>query len=246
MPTSSTRSAWASRVTVAVPQADDDLCVARVPVFQGLSRDQQLDVATVARPMHFDRDEIVHVAGSEVSQLLVVHSGRLRISRSSADGREHLVRILGPGDFVGESAFLTGARPDHTVTAVEPTSLCVFRHADLGRLVRSHPSIALRMLQTVSTRLEETESRLASATTVDVSARVADYLLGLTGRQVDGVVEVELPLPKKDIAALLDTTPESLSRQLRRLSDAGTIEQRGHRRVRLLDLDALTTLTPAL
>lgn len=227
-----------------MPSADDDLCVARVPVFQGLSRDQQLDVATVAHPVHLDGDEIVYVAGSDVSQLLVVHSGRLRISRSSADGREHLVRILGPGDFVGEGAFLTGARPDHTVTAVEPTRLCVFRHADLGRLVGAHPSIALRMLKTVSTRLEETESRLASATTVELSARVADYLLGLPGRQRDGVVEVELPLPKKDIAALLDTTPESFSRQLRRLSDVGAIEQSGSRRIRLLDLEALTALAP--
>lgn len=228
-----------------MPPTSDDLCVARVPVFRGLSHEQQLDVATVARPMRFDRDELVYVSGSDVSQLLVVHTGRLRISRSSADGREHLVRILGPGDFVGEGAFLTGVRPDHTVTALEPASLCVFRHADLARLVRSHPSIALRMLQTVSTRLEETESRLASATSVDVSSRVADYLLGLAGRRVDGAMEVELPLPKKDIAALLDTTPESFSRQLRRLSDAGTIEQRGSRRIRLLDLDALTALSPA-
>lgn len=227
-----------------MPSADEDLCVARVPVFRGLSHSQQLEVATVARPMRFDRDEIVYAAGSDVSQLLVVHTGRVRISRSQADGREHLVRILGPGDFVGEGAFLTGTRPDHTVTALEPASLCVFRHADLGRLVTSHPSIALRMLQTVSTRLEETESRLASATTVDLAARVADYLLGLPGQQADGAVEVELPLPKKDIAALLDTTPESFSRQLRRLSDVGAIEQSGSRRIRLLDLEALTALAP--
>lgn len=227
-----------------MPSADDDLCVARVPVFQGLSHSQQLDVATVARPMRFDRDEIVYAAGSDVSQLLVVHTGRLRISRSQADGREHLVRILGPGDFVGEGAFLTGTRPDHTVTAVEPASLCVFRHADLDRLVVSHPSVALRMLQTLSTRLEQTESRLASATTVDLYARVADYLLSLPGRQADGTVEVELPLAKKDIAALLDTTPESFSRQLRKLSDSGVIEQRGRRRIRVLDVEALAALAP--
>ena len=221
---------------------DEDLCVARVPVFQGLTREQQFDVAEVARPTHVARDEIVYAAGADVSQLLVVHTGRLKITRSNADGSEHLVRVLEPGDFVGEASFLTGARPDHTVTALEPASLCVFRHRDLGRLVGAHPSIALRMLQELSARLEETETRLNAATSVDVSARLADYLLGLPGRHVDGLIEVELPLAKKDVASLLDTTPEPLSRQLRRLSDSGAIVQRRGRRIGLADVDALSRL----
>lgn len=221
----------------------DELCVALVPVFQGLSHAQQLDVSEVARPTRVAGDEIVYAAGADVSQLLVVHTGRLKITRSNADGTEHLVRVLGPGDFVGEAAFLSGGRPDHTVTALEPANLCVFRHADLARLVRTHPSIAVRMLQTVSSRLEETETRLNAATSVDVSARLADYLLSLPGRHGDGIVEVELPLAKKDVASLLDTTPESLSRQLRRLSDSGVIIPRRGRRIGLADLDALTRLS---
>ena len=57
------------------------------------------------------------------------------------------------------------------------------------------------------------------------------------------VFTVALPLPKKDIASLLDTTPESLSRQLRRLQESGLIAQRGGRRVALRDLDALVDLS---
>lgn len=223
-------------------QVGEDLCVARVPVFQGLSREQQLGVAEVARPTRLARDEVAYAAGADVSQLLVVHTGRLKITRPNVDGSEQLVRVLEPGDFVGEAAFLSGGRPDHTVTALEPASLCVFRHRDLGRLVTAHPSIALRMLQELSARLEETETRLNAATSADVSARLASYLLGLSGRHVDGGVEVELPLAKKDVAALLDTTPESLSRQLRRLSDSGVIVLRRGRRIGLADLDALSRL----
>lgn len=220
----------------------EDLCVARVPVFQGLTLQEQLDVAEVARPVRVDADEIVYVAGSDIAQLLVVHTGLLKVTRSSADGREQLVRVLQPGDFVGEAAFLGGGRPDHTLTALEPASLCVFRHAELARLVSAHPSIALRMLQTVSGRLVQTETRLVSATSTEVSERLADYLLGLPGQRVDGVIEVELPLAKKDVAALLDTTPESLSRQFRRLSDSGITVPRRGRRIGLADLDALTRL----
>ena len=117
-----------------------------MPIFQGLSRDQQLEVARAARPTRVAAGEQVYAAGSAVAQLMVVHTGRVKISRISSDGHEQIVRVLGPGDFAGESAFLTGSRPDHGATAVEPGSMCVFRHRDLHRLVTAHPSIGMRML----------------------------------------------------------------------------------------------------
>jgi CRP/FNR family transcriptional regulator len=225
-----------------VPRADDDLCVARVPLFQGLTREQQWEVAAVARPVRVARGECLYRAGDDVSQLMVVHTGRLKISRISPDGREQIVRVLEPGDFVGESAFLSGERPDHFATALEPGSMCVFRHRDLERLVSEHLSIGLRMLEGVSRRLSEIEERLAAVTSVDVGARLARYLVELPATRESGVAVVRLPLAKKDIASLLDTTPESLSRQLTRLQEAGVIAQEGSRTVRLLDERRLLTL----
>lgn len=222
--------------------ASDELCVARVPLFAPLSHEDQLDVASVARPVTVERGDQIYAPGSREAQLMVVHTGRVKISRISVEGTEQIVRVLGPGDFVGESSFVTGARPDHFASALEDGSMCVFRHVDLGRLLQEHPGIGMRMLQAVSRRLEETEQRLAAAVSGDVAARVADYLLGLSGEHVDGTVVVTLPLAKKDIASLLDTTPESLSRQLRRLTDAGVIEQRRGRQIALTDVDALVEL----
>lgn len=218
-----------------------DLCVARVPLFQGLTYDEQLDVASVARPTQVDKDEQIYAAGSTKAQLMVVHTGRVKISRLSADGHEQIVRVLGPGDFVGESAFITGARPDHFAVALEPGSMCVFQHADLGRLIQQHPSVGLRMLQAVSKRLDQTEQRLSAAVSVDVSARLADYLLGLPARHTDGAVEVTLPLAKKDVASLIGTTPESFSRALTRLKDQGLVRVQADRVV-LLDPDRLDAL----
>lgn len=233
----------AHTTTRAGQPAEDDLCVTRVPLFQGLTREQQLEVAGVARPTRLAKGEQAYAAGSEVSQLMVVHTGRVKVSRVGPDGHEQIVRVLGPGDFVGESAFLTGARPDHFATALESGSMCVFRHADLGRLVRQHPSIGLRMLQGVSRRLEETEARLASVISGDVSSRLAEYLLSLEGEHGGDGLRVRLPLAKKDIASLLDTTPESLSRQLRRLEESGVISSQAGRSLVIRDVDALMDLS---
>lgn len=226
-----------------VSKRSDDLCVARVPLFQALTRAEQEAVATLARPMRVSRGDRIYSAGDDVSQLMVVHTGMLKISRLSADGMEQIIRVLEPGEFVGESAFLSGGRPDHFATALEPGSMCVFRHQDIGALIRAHPSIGLRMLQAVSRRLEQTEERLAAVTSVEVGGRLARYLIDLpTRREPDGTVAVRLPLAKKDIAGLLDTTPESLSRALRRLQESGVIDQLGPRDLRLLNLDRLMDL----
>lgn len=217
----------------------DDLCVTRVPLFQALTRKEQEAVAALATPTTVARGDRIYSAGDDISQLMVVHTGLLKISRISVDGQEQIIRVLEPGEFVGESAFLNGGRPDHFATALEPGHMCIFRHQDIGALIARHPSIGLRMLQSVSRRLEQTEERLAAATSSDVGSRLARYLVDLPAHHEGSVMTVRLPLAKKDIASLLDTTPESLSRALRRLQESGMIDQQGARAMRIVDLDRL-------
>lgn len=225
-----------------IQESPEDLCVARVPLFRGLSHQEQLDVARTARPRRLAKGEQVYAVGEAASLLLVVHTGSVKISRVTAEGYEHVIRVLGPGDFVGESSFLTGRIPDHFATALEAASMCTFRHEDLEQLVRTHPSIVLRMLEAVSRRLGDAESRLNALLSGDVSSRLADYLLSLPGSPTDGGTAVRLPLAKKDIASLLDTTPESLSRQLRRLRESGVLISHGARDLVIHDVDALLEL----
>lgn len=199
-----------------------DTCVARVPIFAGLSASDQVRVAALARPIRLSEGDLASSPTSD-AQLMVVHTGRLRISRLSADGAEHLIRVLGPGEFTGETAVLSGQGPDDHAIAVGESQLCVFRHSDLAALVAEYPQIGLRMLTTVAERLSETESRLNALTTHGVEGRLATYLLGLPRTRNGRSAPVTLPLAKRDVASLLDTTPESLSRALRSLAGRGAI-----------------------
>lgn len=212
-------------------------------MFQGLSHADQHQVASVARTITLDTNERSLSSGFVGSHLLVMHTGRVKVSRFDANGNEQVIRVLGPGDFMGEAAFLTGSNPDHSLMALEPATMCVFGHQDLGRLVQQHPTIGLRMLQDVSNRLHTTEERLVAAVSREVSSRLAGYLLSLPVKHIDGAMTVTLPLAKRDIASLLDTTPESLSRQLRRLQDSQIIELVERDRVLLHDVDALMELS---
>ena len=216
-----------------------DTCVSRVPVFASLSAQDQQRVEGLARPTHLKAGETAYRADDDLSQLMVLHTGRLKIFRLSADGSEQLIRVLGPGEFTGETSVFTGQRPDDYATALDECRLCVFRHDDLETLMRMNPEIGLRMLATVSERLSDTEHRLNLLTSRDVESRLADYLLGLSTTWRGGVASVTLPLAKKDVASLLDTTPESLSRALKSLAGQGLIVIGAGRSVSITQSDRL-------
>lgn len=222
-------------------------CVSRVPIFASLTPAQQVVVGGYARPVRLGRGEQLYGPGDAISQLFVVHSGRVRVLRLAANGHEQLVRVAGPGDVVGEHAFVTGDRPDHRVVALGRATMCVFDHRDLGGLLAAHPGIVMQMLRSVTRRLEAVEARLAAMSASDVTGRLAEYLVGLpiaaeTLAAGDGRTRVRLPMPKKDLASYLGTTPESLSRALRRLHDQGAVTSGRGPIVVIHDVEALERL----
>lgn len=222
--------------------AKPSLCTSRVPIFAGLSYADQIEVHHLARPRQVGRGSIVYREQEPVASLLVVNTGRLRLTKANSDGDEQLLRVLEPGDFIGEESFLTGSYPGHSATAMADTLLCEFRHADLGELLGTFPAIGGAMLGSLATQLARTEERLAAQTLEPVERRVVNYLLELPTRPHDDGLLIELPLTKKDIASYLGTTPESLSRSLRALAEAGVIQTQGARAIVVRDSLALEDL----
>lgn len=216
-------------------------CVARVPIFADLTPEQQDQVAAFARPRLVPRGEIVYMAGSDLHRLFVVHRGRVAMRHLTADGREQVVRMLEEGDVLGEAAFVTGEQPDHEAVATADSELCTLDHADLVELVRRHPGIAVRMLQSVTERLVRAERMLAAFGTTAVQTRLAAWLLDQPSVDDGGHRLVVLPMAKKDIASFLGTTPETLSRRLADLAREGVIGLAGRRGIVLLDTSELET-----
>src|SRR5690625_7080866 len=204
----------------------EDNGVRRVEIFSGLTEEQQDLVATMARPRLFSDGELIHSAGEQTGTMLVVHTGKVKVSRLLPSGRKQLLRVVKPGDTLGEYALLTGSTQPEEAEAIDDVRLCVFVHEDLKDLIERYPAIAQRMLRTLGERLAHTEHRL-TLNTQSVEVRIADYLLQQPlVRPSDGsvgVMQVKLPLDKKDVASLLGTTPESFSRALGRLRAKGLV-----------------------
>ena len=206
-----------------------------VPVFAGLSAEEQLEVGRFARPVHVEAGDVVARAGERSPRLFVVHTGRLKVRRTSADGHESIVRVAGPGEAVGEESFLTGAPPDADTVALEASRLCAFDHADLAALLQQMPGIGVGMLRALAEKLTSAERMVAALTSSDVETRVAAYLLDLPATWDGGHARVRLPMPKHQVAAYLGTTPETLSRRLAALERDGLVELGPGRDVVILD-----------
>lgn len=211
-------------------------CVSRVPLFAGLSVDDRHRIAEVAVTHRYARGEQVHRPGEE-SGLRIVHDGRVKVYRANEAGSEQLLRILRPGDFLGETTLLTGRPVDSWAVALEAAEVCVVGGSEISRLLRERPEVATRMLSAMSARLEAAEQQLSTVTGASVGARLASQLLELA--EEAGATTFRLPSTKKDLASYLATTPETLSRRLANLQDAGVVRLGPRGLVEVRDLQRL-------
>lgn len=194
--------------------------VQRVPLFAGLPDATQHRVASAAVTRHYDRDERVYGPGDRTG-LFIVHSGLIKVHRLTESGSDQLIRLLFPGDFLGDTALLADTAADHFAVALQPSELCMIDRDAFTRLLGLHPSIAVQMLQTVSSRLGTTEQMLSALKGQPIGQRLAQQLLHLAD-EARGT-SFRLPTSKKELAAYLSTSPETLSRRLAALQQAGVI-----------------------
>ncbi len=219
-----------------LPLAEPEPCVRLVPVFAGLTGAQQAEVGRYARPVAVQAGDVVARAGERGSRLFVLHSGSVKVRRLSSAGHETVLRVLAPGEVVGEESFLTGEAPEADTVALEASRMCSFDHADLAGLLGRMPDIGVGMLRALAVKLTSAERMVTALTSSDVGARVAAYLLDLPTRwSGDGPPVVRLPIPKNQVAAHLGTTPETLSRRLASLERDGLVEIRAGREIAILD-----------
>ena len=148
--------------------ASHKACVASVPIFNHLEANQLDEIMVTVKPVHFKKGEHVFYAGDESDSLYIVNSGRVRTYRLSEAGKEQLVRILNPGDFMGELALFKQETHETYAEAMQNTSICTIRREDLQSFLVRYPTIALKILNEFSNRLDQSEKQTARFATEKV------------------------------------------------------------------------------
>jgi len=213
-------------------------CVTIVPIFNHLEEFQMHEIMKLTKSINFKKGETIYRSGESSDSLYIVARGRVKIYRLSENGKEQILRILNPGDFTGELALFSETTHESFAQAIEDTSCCTVKRADMQALLVKYPSIALKLLSEFSNRLDTSETQTTRFATESVETRLALFLSEcLDIRNPDNIIN--LPMSKKDLASYLGTTPETISRKLHDFEVSGYIKQLGGRKIEITDADGL-------
>jgi len=213
----------------------------QVPVFETLAPDDLQRVAEVAVPRAFPGHHVIFREGDESDTCYVVRSGHARAIREHADGRMIALAHFGPGDIFGELAMFDDESRSATVETLDEVQAIAVAGADMRRLLRQHPDIAVKLVISLGRRLRDANERLARQSFQTVQSRVAVVLDELVRQaQSEGAraSDVLVTITQADIAQLAGSSRESASRFLAVLERAGVITQ-GRGRITVHDPDAL-------
>ncbi|MGI6175176.1 MAG: Crp/Fnr family transcriptional regulator [Christensenellales bacterium] len=214
-------------------------CIEHVPIFANLSREERLEIIEIASSRSFEKGETIYRAGDEGGTLFVLYTGRVKLYRLNASGKEQVLRLVEPGEFIGELSLFSSLPLTDNARSLEATTMCVLQGDRLKGLMAKYPSIAFTVMDELSRRLEKAESRIEDISLSSVTERVASALLELSG----GKKEILLPMTKGDLASQLGMTQETLSRKLAALQEEGLIQLKGHRRIIIQNKSELEELS---
>jgi len=216
--------------------------LSNIPLFKGLPKGQLKDLTRIAADKHFAKGQTVFSEGDKGNGFYVVVNGLVKIFKLSIDGKEQILHIFGPGEPFGEVPVFAGQDFPAHAEAIAESRLLFFPREAFTALISENPSLALNMLALLSMRLRHFTVQVEQLSLKEVPGRLAAYLLYLSDEK-GGETSIDLNISKGQLASLLGTIPETLSRIFARMTQRGLIEVDGPR-INITDhsgLEALAT-----
>jgi len=213
----------------------------RVALFANLSEVELDFIARRAVPQRRDAAEMIFSEGEPCHGLFVIQSGQVKIFKTSADGREQVLLIAGPGGTVAELPVFDGGPYPASASAVTESTLLEVRKDDVRQLCLEHPEVALKLLRVVGARLRRLVAMIEELSFTTVRQRLAALLVReaeARGHDTPRGVEFDLPWTHQELAAQIGTVRELVSRNLSRLQSTGVIHIEG-RKVLVTDRNSL-------
>jgi CRP/FNR family cyclic AMP-dependent transcriptional regulator len=213
----------------------------QAPLFSGLDEQAASILESSMAASSLKRGEVLFNEGDDGNQLYVVTGGKVKLGRTSPDGRENLLAILGPGQMFGELSFFDPGPRSATATAVTDLDLKSLGHDALIPILSDHADVALALLHQLAGRLRRSNEIVGDLVFSDVPGRVAKALLDLAGRfgrKADDGVHVNHDLTQEELAQLVGASRETVNKALADFASRGWLRLEP-RSVVILDLDRL-------
>jgi CRP-like cAMP-binding protein len=194
--------------------------IRRLPLFAGVGDDQLTRLLASGTVRRYARNAVLFIEGEPATRFFIVLEGWIQLFREAPDGQHSTIGVFGEGESVAEAAILEESSYPVSCSVVSPTRLLVMPGKDFLRHLCHNPKLALNLLASMNRHLRRLVRQVEQLTNRSSAERLADFLLRLCPPGAERA-EFELPLDKVLVAARLGMQPETLSRSLARLREAG-------------------------
>ena len=205
----------------------------KISLLEGLDESELEQLCESLNERSFKKGAHIILAEEQGASMMFIASGKVKISISGNEGKEGVLTHLGAGEFFGEISLLTGEDRSADVIALENCQFYVLTAAEFERHMESNTGLARALLKELALRLTQTSSKLIDLMLLDVYRRVARTLKGL-GREItikegETTTVVDKRPTHQELASLVGTSREMVTRALKDLEDEGHIRTEGKR-----------------
>jgi CRP-like cAMP-binding protein len=197
--------------------------IRRVPLFSMLTSDQAEAVAEGVVKRRFRRGEIIVEQGRKSNALFILLTGRARVLTADSRGREVILAVLQPGDYVGEMSLIDNEPHSATVRAEVQTDVLVLGRTEFARCLPENSSLSYAIMRGLVARLRNADRQIESLALLDVYGRVARTLLDMS--EQDGEIKIiRNKVSRQDLAKIVGASREMVSRVMKDLEERGFVE----------------------
>lgn len=195
-------------------------------LFSNLNEGELKDLAEIVMERKYKKNSIIFFEGDPGDAVYFVKSGRLKVVKNSEEGGEQILHLLGEGDIFGEVVLFDGGPFPATAQAITDCQVGMIRNNAMEAFLRKNPEISLKLLKVMSHRLRQAQIKIRNLALQDTLRRTVGMLLHLGeehGVSTERGIEIELPLNRQELANMVGTSRETVTRIISRLSKEGLI-----------------------
>ena len=197
--------------------------IRRVPLFSMLTNDQAQGIADSVVKRRYRRGEIIVEHGRKSNALFILLTGRARVLTADSRGREVILAVLQPGDYVGEMSLIDNEPHSATVRCELQCDVLILGRAEFARCLPENSSLSYAILRGLVSRLRAADRQIESLALLDVYGRVARTLLDMAEQDGDTKI-IRNKVSRQDLAKVVGASREMVSRVMKDLEERGMVE----------------------
>ena len=209
--------------------------IRRVPLFSLLTNDQAQGIADAVVKRRFRRSEIVVEFGKKSNALFILLTGRARVLTADSRGREVILAVLQPGDYVGEMSLIDNEPHSATVRCELQCDVLILGRAEFARCLPENSSLSYAIMRGLVQRLRSADRQIESLALLDVYGRVARTLLEMAETDGDQRI-IRNKVSRQDLAKIVGASREMVSRVMKDLEERGMVQTQENGSVVIKDL----------